>query len=39
MGKYLRRGGLTPQKPECQAREQDSEEVREFVEQQLPEVQ
>jgi transposase len=39
VGKYLRRWGLTPQKPARQAREQDPEEVREFVEQKLPEVQ
>jgi transposase len=39
VGKYLRRWGLTPQKPARQAREQDPEEVREFVEQRLPEVQ
>ena len=38
VGKYLRRWGLTPQKPARQAREQDPEEVREFVEQTLPEV-
>jgi transposase len=37
-GKYLRRWGLTPQKPARQAREQDPEEVREFVEQTLPKV-
>ena len=37
--KYLRRWGLTPQKPARQAREQDPEEVREFVEQKLPQVQ
>jgi transposase len=39
VGTYLRRWGLTPQKPARQAREQDPEEVREFVEQKLPEVQ
>ena len=39
VGKYLRRWGLTPQKPARQAREQDPEEVREFVERKLPEVQ
>jgi transposase len=39
VGKYLRRWGLTPQKPARQAREQDPEEVREFVEQKLPQVQ
>jgi hypothetical protein len=38
VGKYLRRWGLTPQKPARQAREQDPEEVREFVEQTLPAV-
>jgi transposase len=39
VGKYLRRWGLTPQKPARQAREQDPEEVREFVEQKLSKVQ
>jgi hypothetical protein len=39
VGKYLHRWGLTPQKPARQAREQDPEEVREFVEQTLPAVQ
>lgn len=39
VGKYLRRWGLTPQKPARQAREQDPKEVREFVEQKLPEAQ
>ena len=39
VGQYLRRWGLTPQKPARQAREQDPEEVREFVEHTLPEVQ
>ena len=39
VGKYLRRWGLTPQKPARQAWEQDPKEVREFVEQTLPEVQ
>jgi transposase len=39
VGKYLRRWGLTPQKPARQAREQDPEEVREFVEQTLPDIQ
>jgi transposase len=39
VSKYLRRWGLTPQKPARQAREQDPEEVREFVEQTLPAVQ
>jgi transposase len=38
VGKYLRRWGLTPQKPARQAREQDPQEVREFVERQLPAV-
>ena len=38
VGKYLSRWGLTPQKPVRQAREQDPEEVREFVEQTLPTV-
>jgi transposase len=38
VGQYLRRWGLTPQKPARQAREQAPEEVREFVEQTLPEV-
>jgi hypothetical protein len=38
VGKYLRRWGLTPQKPARQAREQDPEEMREFVERQLPAV-
>jgi transposase len=38
VGQYLRRWGLTPQKPARQAREQDPGEVREFVEQKLPEV-
>jgi hypothetical protein len=36
VGKYLRRWGLTPQKPARQAREQDPEAVREFVEHKLP---
>jgi transposase len=36
VGMYLRRWGLTPQKPARQAREHDPEEVREFVEQTLP---
>ena len=39
VGKYLRRWGLTPQKPARQAREQDPKEVREFVEQTLPDIQ
>jgi hypothetical protein len=38
VGKYLHRWGLTPQKPARQAREQDPEEVREFVKQKLPAV-
>jgi transposase len=38
VGKYLHRWGLTPQKHARQAREQDPEEVREFVEQRLPAV-
>jgi transposase len=38
VGQYLRRWGLTPQKPAREAREQDPEEVREFVEQTLPAV-
>jgi hypothetical protein len=38
VGQSLRRWGLTPQQPARQAREQDPEEVREFVEQTLPEV-
>ena len=38
VGKYLRRWGLTPQKPARHAREQDEEEVQEFVEETLPEV-
>lgn len=39
IGKSLRRWSLTLQKPARQAREQDPEEVREFVEQKLPQVQ
>jgi transposase len=39
VGKYLRRWGLTPQKPARQAREQDPKEVCEFVEQKLPKAQ
>jgi len=39
VGKYLRRWGLTPQKPARQAREQDPKEVRECVEQTLPDIQ
>jgi transposase len=39
VGTYLRRWGLTPQKPARQAREQDPEEVREFIEPTLPEAQ
>jgi hypothetical protein len=38
VGQYLRRWGLTPQKPARQAREQDPDDVREFVEQTLPAV-
>jgi transposase len=38
VGQYLRRWGLTPQKPARRAREQDAEEGREFVEQTRPEV-
>jgi transposase len=38
VGQYLRRWGLTPQKPARQAREQDPEEVREFIDQTLPAV-
>jgi transposase len=38
VGKYLRRWGLTPQKPARQAREQDPEEVEEFMQESLPEV-
>ena len=33
VGQYLRRWGLTPQKPARQTRKQNAEEVREFVEQ------
>jgi hypothetical protein len=39
VGKYLRRWGLTPQKPARHSREQDPEEVRAFMEQTLPEAQ
>lgn len=38
IGKYLRRWNMTPQKPARHAREQDPEEVREFVEETLPDV-
>jgi len=38
VGQYLRRWGLTPQKPARQAREQDPDEVEEFVQETLPEV-
>jgi transposase len=38
VGQYLRRWGLTPQKPARQAREQDPKEVEEFVQETLPEV-
>jgi len=38
VGKYLRRWGLTPQKPARQAREQDPKEVEKFVQETLPEV-
>jgi len=38
VGQYLRRWGLTPQKPARQAREQDPQEVEEFVQETLPEV-
>jgi hypothetical protein len=38
VGQYLRRWGLTPKKPARQAREQDSKEVEEFVQETLPEV-
>ena len=38
VGNYLRRWGLTPQKPARHAREQDEDEVQEFVEETLPEV-
>jgi transposase len=38
VGVYLRRWGFTPQKPARQAREQDEDEVREFVEETLPQV-
>jgi transposase len=36
MGIYLRRWNMTPQKPARQAREQDPEEVQEFLEKTLP---
>jgi transposase len=38
VGQYLRRWGLTPQKPARQAREQDSKEVEAFVQETLPKV-
>jgi transposase len=38
VGKYLRRWGLTPQKPARQTREQDPKEVQTFVEETLPKV-
>jgi transposase len=38
VGQYLRRWGLTPQKPARQGREQDPKEVEEFVQETLPEV-
>jgi transposase len=38
VGQYLRRWGLTPQKPARQAREQDPNEVESFVQETLPEV-
>jgi hypothetical protein len=38
VGQYLRRWGLTPQKPARQVREQDPKEVEEFVQETLPEV-
>jgi transposase len=38
VGQYLRRWGLTPQKPARQAREQDPNEVQTFVQETLPEV-
>lgn len=37
VGKYLARWEITPQKPASHAREQDPEEVQEFVEETLPE--
>jgi transposase len=38
VGQYLRRWGLTPQKPARQAREQDPKEVEVFVQETLPQV-
>jgi transposase len=38
VGQYLRRWGLTPQKPARQVREQDPNEVEAFVQETLPEV-
>jgi transposase len=38
VGQYLRRWGLTPQKPARQAREQDPKEVEAFVQETLPQV-
>lgn len=38
VGQYLRRWGLTPQKPARQAREQDPKEVEAFVQKTLPKV-
>lgn len=38
VGNYLQRWRMTPQKPSRHAREQDPEEVREFEEETLPEV-
>jgi transposase len=37
VGQYLARWNMTPQKPARKAKEQDEEEVREFVEETLPE--
>lgn len=37
VGKYLARWGMTPQKPARHAAEQDPDEVREFLEETLPE--
>ena len=38
VGRYLRRWGLTPQKPACRAYEQDPEAVRRWLEVEYPEV-
>jgi hypothetical protein len=38
VGQYLRRWGLTPQKPARQAREQDPKEIEEFVQETFPEI-